>query len=363
MTLRLGWVCAVIALLYQITCLCSPLLFETESRLSWSLSDPQWSMSSRMQIAYVATLWDWDIVLRFSNGRWDDITFGLDPHHDRLAVSCRLGFDALVNAFDRGTIQTTLTIAGLRMEGVACITPAGLGYGLSLHPVQDTFLKQLRLRFNLKRSLNEVTEGTFAPRFSFAEARFRMTPSWAHKPVYGWLWLDPTGLVEAGASTHWAFLPDQGISLAGTIRLFSSDRQITLMPLWTYETPACLEIIATLELGETLHPPWSVVWHAVGIHADLGEVSLRTLHVVNPSATVIKPPYSDLIRLKWQRDHGDRRTEMAINLYLGDTGFLGLGEADLALTFSPTDTLQIDLSADVSPSSLLRFELCWALHL
>lgn len=363
MTLRLGWVCAVIALAYQIACMCSPLSFETESRLSWSLSDPEWRASSHIRIACEATLWDWDIVLRISDGRGDDITFGLDARFGSLAFAQRLGFDAAANKFDRGILLATLTTDGLRIEGVACVTPSGMGYGLSLHLGQDELLRQLRLRFNLKRSLNEVAEETFAPGFSFAEARFRMSPSWARKPVHGWLWLDPTGLVEAGASTHWALFPDQGISLGSTIRFFASDRQITLTPLWVYETPACVEIIATLDLGETLHPPWSIDWHAIGIYGDLGDFSLRALHVVDLSASVIKSPYSDLISLKWQKHLGDRFTEATIKLYFGEIGFLGLGEADLALTFSPTDTLQIDLSADVSPSSLLRFELRWALHL
>jgi len=316
-----------------------------------------------MRIACVTALWDWDIVLLFSNGRWEEITLGMNPHLDSLDLSCRLIFDAEISCFDSGLLRATVDSHDLRIEGVARITSTGTGYGLTVEHGQDEFLQRLRLRFNLKRSLNEVAEATHAPRFSYAEAWVRMTPAWATRPVDGWLWLDPPGLVEAGASTYWALFPDQGISAAGTIRLFPSDRRITLTPLWVYEAPECVQIIATVVLGEPPEAAWRLVWHAVGIHADLGEVNVRTLHVVDPSASVIRPPYSDCIRLKWKRHLGERLTSMSLELYFGRTGFFGLGEANLTLAFAPTAALQLDLSADVSPSSLLRFELRWALHL
>ncbi len=340
-----------------------PLSLDWEGALSWDLATQAASLETGMTLGWEVGAWAWTATSTLSDGVWTELAFAGRGVLGELELAARTGFDPQAAAVLGTTLSGSVPVEGLRLEGVARLEPGGFGWGLTVQAPQGALLERLRLRFNLKRTLDEVAQDTFAAGFSYGEARFSLPAPCCVDRVRGWVRFTKSGFDEAGTSFSLPLFPDQGISLGSTVRFVTTGKRDSVTPMWVYEAPACVEVIAALDWDEGSSGLWGVKVYALGVRCEVGAITVRSLTVLGEGIGLIKSPYWELLSLQWTGAECCGPAEFGVTFYFGDTGLLGIGELEATFEAALSERLRVGLGLELPAAGGGTLRLSWRVEL
>ena len=164
--------------------LAAPPSFLWQAELSWELPTVTFSLTTKMELLWTLPLWAWKSTVEIEDGLWTNLTFSGSGKIGFLEVFPSISFNPRDAEFSGASLNLKSPFAQGFLEGVTRVEEKGFGWGLSYTGGRGEALQRLRLRFNLKRYLDEVLEESFSPEFSFLEALFRVPLECCNTTLY-----------------------------------------------------------------------------------------------------------------------------------------------------------------------------------
>jgi len=257
--------------------LAAPPSFLWEGKLLWTLPSAVPAWDSRLEVAWELAGWRWGAVGTFKDAAWRALTLSCSGNLGEFALSPAMTFDPQEARFLGLTVPWKLGFLGLALEGLARLEEKGLGWGLTLVGPRDGLVERVRVRFNLKRSLDEVVEETFAPSFSFGEVWFRVRPPWCVERIRGWLQFTKEGFEELALSFPLPWKLDCGVSFGARLRFRPDEARITLFPSLLYQWPPGVTVFLGLDWDAATSALRGIKVYGLGFHGEVGKLRFRTV--------------------------------------------------------------------------------------
>lgn len=252
--------------------------------------------SSTLGLTWAAAGWEWTGKAAVEDGVWKALTITGSGKVGHIELSPSVSFDPQVPTFRTLTIPWKLDFLGLAAEGVARLQEKAFGWGLTLLGPKDALFERVRLRFNLKRFLDEALEDTFAPSFSFGEVRFRVALPCCVERVRGWASFTKAGFSELGVSFPLP-IPREIRLLASAVVRFSVDKKAMFLgPGLIYDLPPCVEAFLGLDWDPATWTIRGIKVYAVGFRCQFGDVLVRALTSFEDIG-LVKRPYRKAVWL------------------------------------------------------------------
>jgi hypothetical protein len=331
-------------------------------KVGWTLpaATPVWS--SNLSLTMTAAGWEWTSKAAFEDGVWKDLTVSGSGNLGEIQLSPSLSFDPHVPKFRALTVPWKTELLGLRGEGVVRLETRGFGWGLTLLGPKDSPLERLRLRFNLKRFLNEVLDETFSPSFSFGEAWFALRLPCCVERLRGWVNFTKAGFSELGVSFPLPLPREAGLSLFSVIRLQLDKKSVFLGPGFIYELPQCVEAFLALDWDPGTWTIQGIKVYAVGWYCQVGEVRVRGLTMFE-EVGLVKKPYREAFWVSWEGSGCCGPARFTAAAYFADEGLLGLGEVELGVEVPLGPGIVLGLAAALPVAGDVQLTLSWRVTL
>jgi len=315
-----------------------------EGKLLWTLPGATPAWNSNVEITWGLAGWGWTGKASFDAGAWTGITFTASGTLGEIGLSPSLSFDPQAPAFRALTLPWKLDFLGVAAEGVARLEGKGCGWGLTLVGPKDAFVERVRLRFNLKRQLDEVIEDTFAPSFSFGEVRFRVAHPCCVERLRGWLSFTKAGFEEVALSFLLPLPRETGLAFSTVVRFRVGEKTTFVAPAMIYELPACVEVYLGLDWDPATWAIQGIQMYAVGFRCQLGAVRVRGITELQPIG-LVKRPYWEAIWVSWEGEGCCGRAKFTAAAYFGDGNlWFGLGEVDVGVEVPVAPDIVIGLT-------------------
>lgn len=314
-----------------------------EGKLVWTMPAAVPTLSSTLGLTWAAAGWEWTGKVAVEDGVWKNLTITGSGKVGHIELSPSLTFDPQVPRFRTLTIPWKLDFLGLAAEGVARLEEKGFGWGLTLLGPKDALFERVRLRFNLKRFLDEVIEDTFAPSFSFGEIRFQVALPCCVPRLRGWLLFTKQGFSEFGLSFPLPFPKETGLFFSGVIRFKTEEKRDFLAPGLIYTPPPCVEAFFGLDWDAQNWAIRGIKVYALGFRCKIGDVFVRALTMFEDIG-LVKRPYWEALYVGWEGVGCCGPTKFWAALYFGNAGLFGLGEVEtgVELAISPGFSLLLE---------------------
>jgi len=311
--------------------LAAPPSLTWEGKLSWDLATAVVKWALDLSLAWDFGPWKWTTAGSVADGAWTKLLFSGSGRLGEIELAPSVEFDPQAPAFKGAKLcWRILPWAGVEFGGVARLEEKGFGWGLSLRSPPGSLVERLRLRFNLKRQLDEVKDATFTPSFSFGEARFSI-PLWCClSRIRGRVSFTKAGFEEAGVSFPLPGKLDCGISFWVSLRFRIEEKRASLFPSLVYQGPAGVALLLGLDWDPATSTLRGIRVYGFGFHGKVGDFRFRSLTgLAEDKIGLVKDPYWELLELIWKVPACCGEGEAAVTFYFGDDGPLGLGEVEL----------------------------------
>ncbi|MCS7217189.1 MAG: hypothetical protein N2507_05250 [Candidatus Bipolaricaulota bacterium] len=303
-----------------------------EGKLSWALPAGPLSWEASLSWAWEAWGWRWEPKARFVDGIWREFKFLGTGRFGEFVLSPGVDFDPRGPRFLSLTLPVKGAIWGLRLEGVARMEDKGIGWGLTFFGPAGSLLERLRLRFNLKRFLDEVLEEDWRPSLSLVEAMWSVPLAGCEERVRGWLVFTKEGFSELGASFSLRLPRELGLTLFSVTRFKTEEKRVFLSHGFVYQLPACVEAYLGVDWNPTTWSIEGIKVYALGLRCEADGLSLRFLASFEPIG-LVKEPYGQGLWLGWEGAGPCGPVKFCLALYFGDVGLWGVGEVEAAVEF------------------------------
>lgn len=345
---------ALVVLVAGGVALAAPPALLWEGKLAWTLPAVTPTLSSTVGLTWTVAGWEWTGKAGFEAGAWKTLAFTGSGKFGGVELAPSLAFDPQGPAFQALTVLGRLDLLGLPAEGVARLEEKGFGWGLTFLGERDGFIERVRVRFNLKRFLDEPQEATFAPSFSFGEVRFRLALPCCAERLRGWLSFTKAGFSELGLSFPLPIPRELRLLASATVRLSADRKTAFLGPGFVYDLPPCVEAFLALDWDPGSATIRGIRVYGVGFRCEVGEVRLRALTTFEPIG-LVKAPYWEALWIAWEGGDCCGRARFNLALYFGDGGLVGLGEVEIGaeLAFSPGFALGFEAELPLAGSPKL----------
>ncbi|MCX7750596.1 MAG: hypothetical protein N2320_03460 [Candidatus Bipolaricaulota bacterium] len=336
----------------------SPPSLLLEGRLAWTLPAATPTLSSTVGLRWTLAGWEWVGKAEFAAGTWTTSTFSGTGKLGEIELSPTLSLDPQGPGFRALTVPGKLDLLGLPAEVVVRLEGKGLGWGLAFRGPKDGLVEEVRLRFNLKRFLDEVASDTFAPGFSSGEVRFRVALPCCVDRLRGWFVFTKAGFSELGLSFPLPFPPETGLLASGVVRLSVDKKSLSVGPGMIYHLPPCVEAFLALDWDSSTGTIRGIKVYAVGFRCRLGEFTVRGLTTFEPIG-LVKAPYREALGITWEGGGCLGPAKFTSTLYFGDGGMFGLGEVELGAEIALGQGLALGLGAELPAAGSPRLTLRW----
>lgn len=341
--------------------LAAPPSLSWEGKLVWT-PPAELIPSQKLGLGLTWAGWEWAGKAEVEEGVWRFLTLSGTRKFEFLTLSPGLSFDPKVPKFEAFTLPWKLALHGLTLEGVARLEEKGFGWGLTLLGPKDAFLEQLRLRFNLKRFLDEVLEETFTPSFSFGQVRFRVALPCCVTRLRAWLDFTKAGFSELGLSFPLPFPREALLSFVGIVRLSLERKSVYLAPSFFYELPPCVVAFLGLDWDQATWTIKGIRVYAVGFRCELGEMEVRGLTALEDIGLVPRP-YREALWVSWKGEGCCGPARFGAALYFGEEGLFGLGRADVGAELPLAPGVTVGLGAELPKADVPKLVLSWRVNL
>lgn len=354
---------ALVVLVAGGVALAAPPTLLLEGKLTWTLPAATPTLSSTVGLTWTAAGWEWTGKAGFEAGAWKTLAFTGSGKLGELEISPALSFDPQGPAFQAVSMSWKHNFLGLAAEGVARLEGKGFGWGLTFLGPKDGFIERVRLRFNLKRFLDQAQEATFAPSFSFGEVRFRVALPCCVERLRGWLQFSKAGFAEVGVSFPLPLPRESGLLASGVVRFTLDKKSVFLGPGLVYELPPCVEAFLALDWDQGTATLRGIKVYAVGFRCEVGEVRLRALATFEPIG-LVKPPYREALWLAWEATGCCGPLRFNLGAYFGEGSTLfGLGEVEVGVEFALAPAFVLGLGAELPVAGSPKLALSWKVAL
>ncbi|HEU67632.1 MAG TPA: hypothetical protein ENN53_00125 [Candidatus Acetothermia bacterium] len=311
--------------------LAAPPSLTWDGKLSWDLATAAVKWASDLSLAWDLGPWKWTTASSFADGAWTKLLLSGSGRLKGSAVTPSVEFNPQALAFKGAKLcWRILSWEGVEFRGVARLEEKGFGWGLSLRSPPGSLVERVRLRFNLKRQLDEVKDATFTPSFSFGEARFSIPLSCCLSRIRGWVRFTKAGFEEAGVSFPLPGKLDCGISFWVSLRFRIEEKRASLFPSLVYQGPAGVALLLGLDWDPATSTLRGISLYGFGFHGKVGDFRFRSLTgLAEDKIDLVKDPYWELMELIWKVPGCCGDGEAAVTFYFGDDGPFGLGEVEL----------------------------------
>ncbi len=345
-----------LVLVWAEVALATPVLL-WEGTLSWSLPTSETSFSSAFELSVVSGLWAWKANLAFSESQWTAISFSGAGKLGEAEVFPKAEFDPDLMKFLASTISVKFPFPPGSVVFLARLEEKGFGMGLSYSGGPNEVLRSLRLRFNLKRYLDEVLSPSFAPSFSSLEAWARIPWCCGIKDLSIRLSFTKTGFeqLSLGLRLPGEFLCGLGFFLHKSFRLEEKDARI--FPTLVYVPPKGLFVFFGVDMEENRFQGLRI--YAFGINVEAGNARVRTFtSLAEEELNFLPDPYWEKVELEVEIPGCVKEANFKTVLYFGDTGVFGLGRTELSLCLPVLEESQVEPRMEVE-STGAKFSLSW----
>lgn len=356
--MRGRWV-LVAAVLWGGVALTAPPSLLWEGKSVWILPATVPVLSSSFGLTGAIVGWEWTAKAVVKEGVWNSLVLGGSGKLGELGGSVSLSFDPQGPAFGGLTLVGEAEFLGVQTGGVVRLEERGFGWGLSLLGPRDARIELVRLRFNLKRFLDEVLEDTFAPSFSSGEVRFRIGLPCCVERVRGWVSFTKEGSSEFGLRFPLPLPREWGVSFSTVLRLEGEEKNAFVVPAMIYEPPACVEAYLGLDWDPATWAIGGIQLYAVGFRCQLGAVRVRGITELRPIG-LVRRPYWEAIWVSWEGTGCCGQAKFTASAYFGDGVFLfGVGEVEVGVEVPLAPDVTLGLGAEVPVAGDTRFTLSW----
>ncbi|QAA75770.1 MAG: hypothetical protein BIP78_0002 [Candidatus Bipolaricaulis sibiricus] len=363
MSSALKWAAVGLALLWGAGAAAASLSLEWEGKLVWTLPSPTPALSATLALTWTVLGWEWISTAVHEDTVWKALTFTGTGGIGDLDLSSALAFDPQEPAFRSLTVRLKAESLGVTLDGVARLESRGLGWGLTLVGPRDGLVERVRLRFNLKRFLDEALEDTFASSFSSGEVLFRIALPCCVERLRGWLSFTKVGFSEFGLSLPLPLPRETGLAFSTVVRFRVDEKTTFVAPAMIYEPPACVEVYLGLDWDRTTWAIRGIQTYAVGFRCQLGAVRVRGITELRPIG-LVKRPYWEAIWVSWEGEGCCGPTKFQVAAYFGDANLLfGLGEVDVGVEVPVAPGVVIGLGAEMLVPGDARLSLSWRAEL
>ncbi len=304
-----------------------------EGKVTWTLPAATSSLEARLALGGEVWGWRWEGMTSFTEGEWRELKLRASGLAGELSFSAALEWDPQVPPFLGLTAQVKGAPFGLKAEWVGRLEEKGWGWGLRLFGPAGSLVESVRLRFNLKRFLDEVYKDTFVPSFSFGEVRFVARLPCCVERLRGWLLFTKEGFSELGVSFPFPVLQETGLFFAAVMRFKVTEKRDFLAPGLVYRPPACVEAFLGLDWDPTAWRIQGIRVYALGFRCQLEGFSVRVLTMFEDIG-LVKRPYKEAVWLGWEGAGCCGPTRFWATLYFGEAGLFGLGEMEVGTEFN-----------------------------
>lgn len=348
--------CGLLALVVSGAAWAAPLSFSWEGKVSWTLPGPELALTSLLSLNWTLYGWEWGAAASYEEGEWKSLTFHGSGGAHLFSFSSAMTFDPEDLTFQSLVLRLKTEFMEIKAEGVARLEGRGLGWGLTIIGPKGGLIERVRLRFNLKRFLDEVLENTFSPSFSFGDVWFQFNLPCCVERVRAWLSFTRGGFSELGLILPLPLPQASGLSFSIVSRFKADEKDALLVPTMIYKPPACVEVYLGLDWDPALWAVRGIQIYALGFHCQLGDVEVRAVKEFRPIG-LVKEPYKEALLVAWDGGNCCGPTKFSAAGYFGDGGgLLGLVGLEASVEVVITREIAIGLGTDApfsGPTSLI----------
>jgi hypothetical protein len=343
--------------------LASPPSWVWQGQLSWELPGGTFSFATKMEVLWAMPLWAWKGSLEIKDGFWTGLSFSGSGKVGLLEIFPTVSFDPGIPKFSGATLGWKHPFAQGSLSGVARLEEKGFGFGLTYVGGRGEALQHLRLRFNLKRYLDEVLENTFAPEFSFLDALFRIPLDFCRTTLSARFSYTKAGFeaLSLGLSLPRGLPCDLGFWANILFRVDRKDARI--FPSLVYTPPPGIILFLGVDWdGSTFR---GIKIYAFGLQGEVGPLRYRFFtSLAEDEISFIKDPYWETLTLVFAFPGCcGGRGEVQVDLYFGNTGLFGLGEVGILGKLPLAQNLQVSFGMSASHSGTQKLSLGWEMSL
>ncbi len=299
---------------------------EWEGRLAWALPDAV-SLSADFTLGWEGGGWRWSLASSFSHGAWTKLSLAGKGRLGEVEVLPSLEFDPQAQKFLGGKALWSWDGLGLDLLGVAKLEEKGFGWGLELKATGSP-LERVRIRFNLKRFLDEVLDPTFSPSFSFLEARFSLPLPCCIPKVRGRLIFSKSGFDELSLGFSFPGGLECGFFLWAHVRVRAEEKEVRLFPGVLYQGPQGLFLFLRAHWEDSTLQ--GIELYGIWIQGEVEGIKFNVLTSLAPKEVpLVKPPFFEKVEVKGRTSGCCGGGKWKTTLYFGDQGLFGLGEVEI----------------------------------
>jgi len=339
--------------------LAAPPSFLWQAELSWELPTVTFSFTTKMELLWTLPLWAWKSTVEIEDGLWTNLTFSGSGKIGFLEVFPAVSFDPQGLRLSGATFTWKHPLAQGFLEGVARLEERGFGWGLSYLGGRGEALQRLRLRFNLKRYLDEVLEESFSPEFSFLEALFRVPLECCNTTLSARFAYTKAGFeqLSLGLSLPRGLPCDLGFWANVLFRVDRKDAHI--FPSLVYAPPAGVILFLGVDWEGSTFKGLKI--YAFGVQGELGNMRFRFFtSLAEDEISFVKDPYWETLTLTWAFPGCcGGKGEVQMDLYFGEAGLFGLGEISLVGTIPLAKNMRVSFGVSASLFGPKRLLFGW----
>lgn len=331
-----------------------------EGELVFSVPWQTLSWNSTLKLTGNLSGWECTLSTAFAEGAWTSLSVSASGSLSGIKLSGLVEFDPKEAAFAALTLSGKGEVLGLGVEGVTRLEEKGFGWGINFLGPKGSFLERIRLRFNLKRFLDEVEKDTFAPSFSYGEAWFRGSFLCCLERMRGWVLFTEEGFSEFGLSFPLPLPRNLGILLSASLR-FSPERKATFLnPGLVYDVPQGLSVFLGLDWDQKAWAIKGLKLYALGFRWEKEAFKVRALHMLEDIG-LVKKPYREAVWLSWEGKECCGPLNFCSAWYFDSEGLFGLGEVDLEAEVGVGPGITLGFGAELSTGKT-KLTLSWKIQ-
>ncbi|QAA77098.1 MAG: hypothetical protein BIP78_1332 [Candidatus Bipolaricaulis sibiricus] len=358
MSSALKWAAVGLALVSGALGAAGPLEFEWEGEVAWNEPGSTVTWRSNLSLKGELAGWAWAAASSLADGAWTSVQLTGSGKLGEITVSASVAMAPGAPAFQGARLSWGYAWEGIESSVLAKIESVGFGWGLVLQGPSGSLLERVRLRFNLKRQLDEVAGPTFAPSFSFGEARFGIPLSCCVERVRGRIAFTKAGFEEAALSFPLPGKLGCGVSFGASLRFRTDEAQGSLFPSLVYQGPAGVDVFLVLDWDAATSALQGIKVYGFGFHGEVGNLRFRSVTSLAEDAIgLVKEPYWELLELIWKVPGCCGDGEAAVTFYFGDSGPFGLGEVEATGRIPLTAGIQLVVGFSASHAGELSVAL------
>lgn len=331
----------VIAILVGWIGVAAPLSFNWEGDLRWELPLDV-SFESTISLGWEIGGWTCGLSSTHTGAGWERLSFTGGSGETKAELS----FDPSVPSFSSAKLTSEGELpGGYKWKWLGVLEPGKFGFGLKIFG--SYVLREVGLRFNLKRFRDEPIGEELTLSYGYLSARF---PFCCVSPV----WVRADWEKEGFEKLSCSFMLPQGIFgegcplyLGASLGLSEDKKEERVFPGIYLSTPRGLFVFLSADWDEDLHLLKGLRLYGFLFRWKSQSISLNLItSLAEDVIDLVEDPYWEMLGICWNLNGCCGPGKVSVELFFGDGGLMGLGKLKLKgeVNLSRSTAFSLELS-------------------